>query len=149
MIASTSQLEFAASLPAPASPAQPEFVAGGVRLALRLEGFATFGAALACYAHAGLSWPAFVLLFLTPDISLLAYVAGPRAGALGYNFAHNYAPALALALVGFIGGMPAAAAAGLIWIAHIGFDRLLGYGLKYPSGFADTHLGRVGGVGRR
>ena len=32
----------------------------------------------------------------------------------------------------------------LIWIAHIGLDRALGYGLKYATGFGDTHLGRIG-----
>jgi hypothetical protein len=56
----------------------------------------------------------------------------------------TYALALALTLVGFFVGVPAAAAGGLIWIAHIGFDRALGYGLKYPTGFGDTHLGRIG-----
>ena len=106
------------------TPAQG-FVTGGARMLLRLEGFATFAAAVAFYA-------------------MLAYLAGPRAGAIAYNLAHTYALALALTLAGFLGGVPAAAASGLIWIAHIGFDRALGYGLKYSSGFGDTHLGRIG-----
>jgi hypothetical protein len=139
--ASTSQIEFGAS-PAP-SRAAGGFVAGGVRALLRLEGFAAFTAALAFYAHAGFSWPAFALLFLVPDLAMLAYFAGPRVGALGYNLAHTFALALALTLAGFFGGLPFAAAGGLIWIAHIGFDRALGYGLKYPTAFGDTHLGRV------
>jgi hypothetical protein len=66
------------------------------------------------------------------------------AGAIAYNLAHTYAPPLAFTLAGFLGGVPAAAAGGLIWIAHVGFDRALGYGLKYSSGFGDTHLGRIG-----
>ena len=90
------------------------------------------------------SWPAFALLFLAPDLAMLAYLAGPRAGAIAYNLVHTYALALALMLAGFLVGVPAAAAGGLIWIAHIGFDRALGYGLKYPTGFGDTHLGRSG-----
>jgi uncharacterized protein DUF4260 len=75
---------------------------------------------------------------------MLAYLAGPRAGAIAYNLAHTYVLAAALTLAGFFAGAPIAAAGGLIWIAHIGFDRALGYGLKYSSAFGDTHLGRIG-----
>ena len=60
---------------------------GGVRLILRLEGLAVFAAAVALYAHAGLSWPAFIVFLLAPDLSMAAYLAGPRAGAAGYNLA--------------------------------------------------------------
>jgi hypothetical protein len=125
------------------APAQG-FVTGGARLLLRLEGFAAFAAAVAFYAQAGFSWPVAALFFLAPDLAMLAYLAGPRAGAIAYNLAHTYAPPLAFTLAGFLGGVPAAAAGGLIWIAHVGFDRALGYGLKYSSGFGDTHLGRIG-----
>jgi hypothetical protein len=127
-----------------ASRAAPGFVTGGVRIALRLEGFAAFGAAVAFYAHYGFAWWAFALLFLAPDLSMLGYLAGPRAGAAIYNLAHSGALALALTLLGFFGGAPAVAAVGLIWIAHIGCDRALGYGLKYETAFADTHLGHIG-----
>ena len=120
------------------------FATGAVRAALRLEGAAALVCALALYAHAGFSWRVFALLFLAPDLAMLGYLAGPRAGAVVYNLAHTYALALALALTGFLGGSPAAAAAGLIWIAHIGLDRALGYGLKYASAFGDSHLGRIG-----
>ncbi len=128
------------------APARIEagFAAGGVRMVLRLEGVAVLAAALLLYAHAGFSWPAFALLFLAPDLSMLAYLAGPRAGAFGYNIMHTYALALACALSGFAGGVPVLTAVGLIWTAHIGFDRALGYGLKYPTGFGNTHLGRTG-----
>ena len=142
VMACTSQIEFSAS-PAP-SRAEGGVVAGGGYAILRLEGFAAFAAAMAFYAHTGFSWPAFALLFLAPDLSMLGYLVGPRAGALGYNLAHTYALALTLTLAGFVGGVPAAAAGGLIWIAHIGFDRALGDGLKYPTAFGDTPLGRVG-----
>jgi len=127
--------------PAP-SRAAAGSVTGSVRGLLRLEGFAVLAVALAAYAHAGFSWSTFALLFLVPDLSMLAYLGGRRAGALGYNIAHTYAFALVPALAGYAGGVPAAAAGGLIWIAHIGFDRMLGYGLKYPTGFGDTHLGK-------
>jgi hypothetical protein len=111
---------------------------------LRLEGAAVFAAALAIYAAAGFSWPLFIVLFLAPDIAMLAYLAGPRIGAAGYNLTHTYVAALALVLAGFFSGTAAATALGLIWVAHIGFDRALGYGLKYPTSFHDTHLGPIG-----
>ena len=129
--------------PVSSAPAQG-FVIGGPRVLLRLEGFAALAAGVAFYAQAKFSWPAFALFFLAPDLAMLGYFAGPRAGAIAYNLAHTYVLAAVLTLAGFFGGAPAAAAGGLIWIAHIGFDRVLGYGLKYPSGFGHTHLGRIG-----
>jgi Domain of unknown function (DUF4260) len=125
-------------------PAETGFASGGVRAVLRLEGAAAFAAAIALYGHAGFSWLLFALLFFSPDLSMLAYLAGPRAGALVYNLVHTYALALPLALIGFGFGSAVASALGLILVAHIGFDRLLGYGLKYGSAFGDTHLGRIG-----
>jgi hypothetical protein len=116
----------------------------GVRRLLRLEGVAAFAVSVALYAHAGFSWPVFALLFLSPDLSMLAYLAGPRFGAAVYNVVHTYVVALALALVGFFAAIPALTAVGLIVVAHIGLDRALGYGLKYSTAFGDTHLGRIG-----
>lgn len=132
-----------ASAPAPAR-ASGTSASGGVGTVLRLEGAAVFVAAIALYGHAGFSWLAFVILFLAPDLSMLAYLVGPRAGALAYNLVHTYALALPVALAGFAVGSPVASALALILIAHIGWDRMLGFGLKYASGFGDTHLGRIG-----
>jgi Domain of unknown function (DUF4260) len=142
--ASASQTELIAGAASSVSRAGPGFVTGGVGIALRLEGLAAVTAAMAVYARSDFSWLAFAILFLTPDIAMLGYFAGHRVGAQGYNLAHTYVLALALTLAGFFGGVPFAAAGGLIWIAHIGFDRALGYGLKYPTAFGDTHLGHVG-----
>ena len=75
---------------------------------------------------------------------MLGYLSGPRVGAAAYNAVHVYVLPLTLLLAGFIAGLPAAMASALIWIAHIGLDRALGYGLKYATGFGDTHLGRIG-----
>jgi len=86
----------------------------------------------------------YALLFLVPDLSFAAYLFGPRAGAVAYNTMHSTLGALALAVFGYIAGEPGALLIALIWLAHIGFDRALGYGLKYASAFGDTHLGRVG-----
>jgi hypothetical protein len=118
--------------------------AGGVRLLLRIEGAGAFAAALALYAHGDFSWLLFAAFFLAPDLTMLAYLAGPRVGAVAYNAAHVYVLPLTLLVVGFVAGLPAAMAGALIWIAHIGFDRALGCGLKYATGFRDTHLGRIG-----
>jgi Domain of unknown function (DUF4260) len=134
-----------AGAPAPApAPAVGGSASGGVRSVLRLEGAAAFSAAIALYGHAGFPWLAFAVLFLGPDLSMLAYLVGPRAGAFAYDFVHTYALALPLAVAGFAVGSIVASALALIWIADIGFDRMLGYGLKYRSGFGDTHLGRIG-----
>jgi Domain of unknown function (DUF4260) len=116
------------------------FTEGGVRALLQAEGFAAFAVAVALYAHAGLSWPIFALLILAPDLSMLGYLAGPRFGAALYNLAHTYVLALPLVLIGFLADRPVLTAVGLLLIAHIGFDRALGYGLKYSTGFRNTHL---------
>jgi len=126
------------------SSARVGFASSSVRVILRLEGAAAFVTAAALYVHAGFSWPLFALLFLAPDLSMLGYLIGPRTGAAVYNVAHTTALALPLAIAGFLAGQTAVLAVALIWIAHIGFDRALGYGLKYPTGFGDTHLGRIG-----
>ncbi|MEJ1130524.1 DUF4260 domain-containing protein [Variovorax sp. CCNWLW225] len=119
-------------------------VSGGVRTLLRLEGAVVLAAAVAAYAQFGVGWGMFALLLLAPDLAVLGYLAGPRAGAALYNAAHSYAGAVALLVLGVLAAMPWAVAGGLIWCAHIGLDRALGYGLKYGSDFGATHLGRIG-----
>ena len=132
------------SAPAPAMRGAAGSLPAGVRAILRLEGAAAFAAAIALYAHGGFSWPLFALLILAPDLAMLAYLIGPRAGAAAYNLVHTYALSVPLALAGYWLAAPIASALGLIWIAHIGMDRMLGYGLKYASSFSDTHLSRIG-----
>jgi ABC-type Co2+ transport system permease subunit len=144
MLASTRQFQSPANSAPMVCGSEVKFTSGGVRLLLRLEGFAAFAVSVALYARAGFSWPVFALLFLAPDLSMLGYLTGPRAGAAVYNFVHTYALALPLALAGFFAALPTLTATGLILIAHIGFDRTLGYGLKYSSAFGDTHLSRIG-----
>lgn len=116
----------------------------GVRILLRLEGFALTVVALALYARAGGTATLFALLFLAPDVSMLFYVFGPRIGAAAYNTAHSTLAPLALVAVSLSAPQPAILPVALIWLAHIGFDRALGYGLKRATGFGDTHLGRIG-----
>lgn len=122
----------------------PSPVTGVPRMLLRAEGAALFVAAVTLYARSDTSWWLFSILFLAPDISFIAYFGGARTGAIGYNAAHTLVGPLALGVTGILLTVKVLVPLALIWIAHIGFDRLLGYGLKYGAGFAYTHLGRVG-----
>ena len=123
-------------------------VNGAVRTILRLEGLAVLAAAMIMYAKSGFGWGTFALFFLIPDLSFLGYLGGSHIGAVAYNAAHSYVGALACFGIGLLLVAPQLEVAGLVWCAHIGFDRALGYGLKYSTGFGFTHLGRIGRNGR-
>ncbi|HSL65818.1 MAG TPA: DUF4260 domain-containing protein [Gaiellaceae bacterium] len=113
------------------------------RILLGVEGLAVAVAAVALYVHGDHSWLLFLLLILAPDLSFAGYLAGPRVGAAAYDALHTSALPVVLGLVGILADEEGAVAVALIWLAHIGVDRTLGYGLKYPTAFKDTHLGRV------
>jgi Domain of unknown function (DUF4260) len=119
-------------------------VDGGVRTLLRTEGLILLIAAVAFYERIAGGWGLFAFLILAPDLSFTGYLLGPRIGALAYNMAHSTVGPLALAAVGIALNQHLALALALIWLAHIGFDRALGYGLKHARGFTFTHLGRIG-----
>lgn len=123
----------------------PETIAktSGTSVMLRLESLAALVFGVTAYAMLGQSWVLFAVLFLAPDLSMVGYLVSPRVGAWSYNLVHTYvAPAL-VAASGFVFG-PIAFGIAAIWVAHIGMDRMLGYGLKKETGFDDTHLGRIG-----
>ncbi|MFD1599556.1 DUF4260 domain-containing protein [Halobellus rarus] len=110
------------------------------RTFLRLEGLAVLSASLAGYFTLdGPLW-LFAVLALAPDLSMLGYLFGGRVGSLTYNVFHTYALPLALVVVGLQFGVDVAVLVALVWASHIGADRLVGYGLKFESGFGDTHL---------
>ena len=115
-----------------------------VLVLLRLEGLAAAVVSALFYARTGTSWWLFAALWLLPDLSMLGYLGGPKLGARIYNAIHSYVTPATLAamaiLLRSLGLLPYA----FIWINHIGVDRLMGYGLKYPQGFGFTHLARVG-----
>jgi Domain of unknown function (DUF4260) len=113
------------------------------RRLLHLEGLAVLTGSLVLYFDAGYGWPLLLVLFLAPDLTMLGYLGGPRVGSLIYDLAHTYVGPIALGLAGVLGDAESATQIALIWLAHIGMDRMLGYGLKYPTGFKDTHLQRV------
>lgn len=116
---------------------------GGIALTLRAENAALALGAASAFPAAGGHWSLFAWLFLIPDLSMLGYIAGPRLGARCYNLVHSYlAPAL-LGGLAWWAGQALALQVALIWMAHIGLDRALGYGLKYREGFGHTHLGRL------
>jgi len=113
------------------------------RLLLQLESDAFMFAAGIFYHQLHGSWLWFALLFLAPDISMFGYLANKKAGAMIYNLAHTYTIPLLLLLGLWICGQENNIWLCLIWLAHIAFDRMIGYGLKYETAFKDTHLQRV------
>ena len=127
-----------------ASDETADAVSGSVRTLLRLEGLALFAGMTLLYAVWDGSWWVYAILFLAPDLSVLGYLAGPRSGAIVYNAAHSYIAPMVAITSGFALASPLVLSIVMIWLAHIGIDRALGYGLKYPTGFGFTHLGRIG-----
>jgi uncharacterized protein DUF4260 len=120
-------------------------VTGLPKAILRLEGAAVFIASVFLYREAAQGpWPLYLVLWLVPDLAVAAYVFGPRIGAAAYNAAHFYGFPIALAAAGIFGDRAILYQLALIWFSHIGLDRALGLGLKYPSAFGDTHLGTMG-----
>ena len=119
-------------------------VHGSVLKLLRLEGLAVAVVTVVLYARTGASWWLFAALWLVPDLSMLGYLADACLGARVYNAAHTYVLPGALALSALLLRVPLLLPLALIWINHIGIDRLMGYGLKYSDGFGWTHLGRLG-----
>jgi hypothetical protein len=113
------------------------------KLLLHIEGAAALVVAALLYGQSGGSWLLFALLILAPDLSMVGYLAGNSTGALVYDIVHCYALPVALAVYGWLSGNTLALQLALIWIAHIGADRMVGYGFKYPTGFRENHLGRV------
>ena len=136
------------ALPATTQPSESAptigMTTGAVRTWLRLEGLAAFGIGLALFGASGGNWLLLIPLLLLPDVSAVGYLAGPRIGAFTYNLVHNWVPGIVTLGIGAWFTSPTILLAGAILIAHVGMDRAVGYGLKLPSSFQDTHLGRMG-----
>ncbi len=113
------------------------------RWLLHLEGASVFALALILYWAGHFHWWLFAVLLLTPDLFMLGYLANPKIGAAAYDQVHTSALPILLLGVAIVGPLPALEPYALIWLAHIGMDRMLGYGLKYPTRFRDTHLQHV------
>ncbi|HEY6375176.1 MAG TPA: DUF4260 domain-containing protein [Edaphobacter sp.] len=112
-------------------------------LLLKLE-YATLSlAAILIYHHLHYSGLLFAVLFLAPDLSMLGYLANPSTGSAIYNLGHTLVFPLTLSVIAYATQHQLLTAMALIWITHIALDRLLGYGLKYPTFFKDTHLQHI------
>lgn len=117
---------------------------GKVRQLLRVEALAVLIASTVVFFHLGGRLWVFAVLFFAPDLSFAGYAVSKKVGAVCYNAIHSYALHAALAVAGVLTGHPVLWQIALIFAAHAGFDRSLGYGLKYAAGFHHTHLGRIG-----
>jgi len=114
-----------------------------VKKILHLEGLAFFLIALFFYYQLEGNWLLFIALLFTPDISMIGYLKDKKLGAILYNIVHNYVLSIAIILIGILFKNTFIVQLGIILLAHVGLDRLLGFGLKYPSNFKDTHLQKI------
>lgn len=113
---------------------------------LRLDGLAVTLASIVLYRELGMSWWVFVVLFLVPDVSILAYLLNARVGATVYNLMHTYVWPAGMFAMGFLSARGTLMGVALIWMAHIAIDRALGFGLKYSDApFRETHVQRAQG----
>ncbi|HET9913791.1 MAG TPA: DUF4260 domain-containing protein [Anaerolineales bacterium] len=115
-----------------------------MRNLLKIEEFFLFGLALFLFSRLDYGWGWYALLFLTPDLSMLGYLANPRLGAWTYNLVHHKGVAVALYALGYLLFLPWLMFAGTILLGHSSLDRVFGYGFKYPDAFQNTHLGVIG-----
>lgn len=123
-------------------------VSAAPQLWLRLEAAVLLASALIAYSTTGQHWWLVPVVVLLPDLAMMGYVGGTRIGAFVYNLAHAIpVPALIIGL-GWWQHRPLVLGLGLVWLAHIGLDRVMGYGLKYDDHFQHTHLGVLGGARR-
>ena len=122
----------------------PGVVTGRPRAFLRVEGLALLVAALIAFSRTGQAWWLLPATLLLPDLGALGYLLSRSAGALLYNLAHATPLPLALVGLGVWLQAPFAVALGTVWLAHIGLDRAMAYGLKHDDDFGHTHLGRHG-----
>lgn len=117
------------------------------RRILRAEGWICVVLACFLYQAQGFAWLDFGLWFFLPDIAILVYAFGnPVVGMWAYNLTHTTIGAGIAAVLGVVLGSQLFLQIALIWLAHIGFDRRLGYGLKFHLGFRVTHLGVLRGT---
>ena len=115
-----------------------------MKILLKLEALALLGLSIFLFSRLNYSWWLYPLLFFVPDLSMVGYAFGARVGALIYNIVHHHALSIGLYILGFALGIPALQLTGVILLGHSSLDRVLGYGLKYPDLFQNTHLGLIG-----
>jgi len=119
------------------------FVIGKPKYWLRLDGLILFVATIFLFAGEHQKWWIYPVLLFVPDIFMLGYIKDTKFGAFFYNAGHSYFLPCVVVYFGWVQHHPFSIAIGLIWLGHVGWDRFFGYGLKYDSGFKDTHLGNL------
>ncbi len=112
---------------------------------LRLEGAIIFMLSITIYYNQGYNWTTFWSFILIPDTAFLAYLINSNIGATAYNITHSKLLPSLLAIFAISTHNVFLISLSVVWFAHVGIDRFLGYGLKYPKGFKYTHLGILGG----
>ena len=120
------------------------FVKTWPRTLLRVEGAAIFGSTIWAYSRLNQSWWVFGGLLLLPDLGMAGYLGNTTAGAALYNSVHTETPPILMLCAAWAQKSDQLAGAALVWLAHIGMDRMFGFGLKYGTGFGCTHLGIIG-----
>ncbi len=115
-----------------------------MKLTLKIEEFGLFLFGIYLFNQLDYAWWWFLALILSPDISMIGYVFGNKSGTFLYNLFHHKAIALGLYLAGIFISNSLIQLSGIILFAHSSMDRMMGYGLKYETGFKFTHLGEIG-----
>jgi len=113
------------------------------KLLLHIEGLMVLALSIYFYSYLQFSWIAFVIMLFAPDLSALGYLKNNQVGSVVYNLFHTYSIPVAIIIFSMLVHSYIFLMVSLIWVAHIGMDRMLGYGLKYPTKFQDTHLNRI------
>lgn len=123
------------------APGLDGLVLRGPKLILRLEGVVLFAASIAIFATTGMTWWWYPVLLLVPDVFMLGYLVNTTLGAWAYNVGHSTVVPILLIGLGWLISAPILLGLAAIWVGHVGWDRALGYGLKYNDRFKHTHLG--------
>jgi len=111
---------------------------------LKLEELSLLGLSLFLFSGLEYGWGWYALLFLTPDLSMVGYLANPRLGSWTYNLVHHKGLSVVLYILGYLLSTPWLMFVGTLLLGHSSFDRVFGYGLKHEDAFQNTHLGRIG-----
>jgi len=111
---------------------------------IKTEEAALFVLGVVFFIHLDIAWWWFLVLLLVPDVGMLGYIINTKVGAVTYNIFHHRGIAVILMLLGYYFNNFGMLLAGVMMFSHIAFDRMLGYGLKYPESFKNTHLGTIG-----
>lgn len=109
---------------------------------LRIEGALDLALSLIFFQAVHGNWLLFILLLLVPDLAMLGYLRDTQLGTVCYNLVHTLVGPFLIVAYAYLTKSLWLLPYALIWTAHIGLDRMLGFGLKYPTRFGDTHLGK-------